>query len=154
MREGNQKPGSKSKEAKGAVPNLDNELNIPEDLKLIIDDSDDEFPIRFQHHNELIDIFSALEENNLLEIIRMQESEQELEQKKSQLKKCQDNFATKISQLKENEEINLQRIQKTRDETLQLQGFTEDSEGLGLDPFTRERIDEETKKLYKVAKNF
>ena len=115
-----QKPGSRSKEAKGAVPNLDNELNIPEDLKLIIDDSDDEFPIRFQHHNELQDIFSALEENNLLEIIRMQESEQELEQKKAQLKKCQDNFATKISQLKENEEINLQRIQKTRDETLQL----------------------------------
>ena len=34
-----------------------------------------------------------------------------------------------------------------------MQGFTEDSEGLGLDPFTRERIDEETKKLYRVAKD-
>ena len=47
------------------MPNLDAELNIPVELKSIIDDSDDEFPLRFKDHNELIDIFSALEENNL-----------------------------------------------------------------------------------------
>jgi hypothetical protein len=61
-------------------------LNIPQELQPIIDDSDDDFPLRFEHHEELIGIFSALEENNLLEIIRMQESEQELESKKQQMK--------------------------------------------------------------------
>lgn len=62
---------------KQGAPNLDevDKLNIPDVLKPIIDDSDDEFPLRFKDHNELIDIFSGLEENNLLEIIRMQESE-------------------------------------------------------------------------------
>lgn len=51
--------------------NLEAELNIPAELRLIIDDEEDEFPLRFKDANELMEIFSALEENNLLEIIRM-----------------------------------------------------------------------------------
>ena len=54
-----------------AVAALEAELNIPTDLKNIIDDSDEEYPLRFKDENELIEIFSALEENNLLEIQRM-----------------------------------------------------------------------------------
>ena len=50
---------------------IEADLNIPADLKEIVDDSDDDFPLRFKDHNELIDIFSTLEENNLLEIQRM-----------------------------------------------------------------------------------
>lgn len=90
--------GSRSKEGKqgGAVPNLDTELNIPAELQPIIDDSDDDFPLKFNDHTELIDIFSALEENNLLEIIRMQESEQELESKKQQMKLKEAEFAMKL----------------------------------------------------------
>ena len=71
-------------------------MNIPAELQPIIDDSDDDFPLRFKDHNELIDIFSALEENNLLEIIRMQESEQELESKKQQMKLKEAEFAMKL----------------------------------------------------------
>lgn len=47
-----------------------------------MEDLDDDFQLGFQNESELQDIFTALEENNLLEIQRMQESEQELEQKK------------------------------------------------------------------------
>jgi hypothetical protein len=61
---------------------IEADLNIPEGLREIVDDSDDDFVLRFRNDAELMAIFSALEENNLLEIQRMQESEQELEQKK------------------------------------------------------------------------
>lgn len=47
---------------------LEAELNIPVDLREIIDDSDDEFTLRFNDYSELMEIFSHLEENNLLEI--------------------------------------------------------------------------------------
>lgn len=57
-----------SREDKGAAASIEADLNIPQELKEIVDDSDDDFPLRFKDHNELIDIFSTLEENNLLEI--------------------------------------------------------------------------------------
>lgn len=44
---------------------LEAELNIPQELKEIIDDSDDDLPLRFNDHNELMEIFSTLEEQNL-----------------------------------------------------------------------------------------
>jgi hypothetical protein len=71
-----------SREDKGAAASIEADLNIPQELREIVDDSDDDFPLRFKDHNDLIDIFSTLEENNLLEIQRMQESEQELEMKR------------------------------------------------------------------------
>jgi hypothetical protein len=58
---------------------LDSELNIPSELRDIIEDSDDDLPLKFKDHNELLEIFSTLEENNLLEIQRMQQTEQELD---------------------------------------------------------------------------
>lgn len=73
-------------------------------MKDIIDDPDDEYPLRFNHINELMEIFSALEENNLLEIQRMQESEQELEIKKFQMKTTEAEFATQIALLQFNEQ--------------------------------------------------
>jgi len=62
---------SSKDEKKLNVVNLEAELNIPSELRLIIDDEEDDFPLRFNDANELTEIFSALEENNLMEIIRM-----------------------------------------------------------------------------------
>lgn len=77
--QGAMKKGSKeranSREDKGAAASIEADLNIPPELREIVDDSDDDFPLRFKDHNELMDIFSTLEENNLLEIQRMQEAE-------------------------------------------------------------------------------
>jgi hypothetical protein len=61
----------------------------------------------------LIDIFSTLEENNLLEIQRMQESEQELEQKKQQKAKTMSEYDKKIKILLANEATNTARIGRT-----------------------------------------
>ena len=61
---------------------IEAELNIPAELKEIVEDSDDDFKLRFGSVSELMAIFSTLEENNLLEIQRMQESEEELALKK------------------------------------------------------------------------
>ena len=71
-----------SKEEKTAAASLEADLNIPAELKEIVEDSDDDLQLRFKDHKDLIDIFTTLEENNLLEIQRMQESEQELEAKR------------------------------------------------------------------------
>jgi len=57
------------------VESLENELNIPLELKEIIEDSDDDFPLRFNDPSELMDIFSTLEEKNLFLIKRCQDSE-------------------------------------------------------------------------------
>lgn len=81
MKKGSKERGN-SRENQNTAASIEADLNIPPELKEIVDDSDDDFPLRFKDHNELIDIFSTLEENNLLEIQRMQEAEQELEAKR------------------------------------------------------------------------
>lgn len=52
------------------VDSLEADLNIPQELKEIIEDSDDDMPLRFKDHNELMEIFSTLEEQNLFLIQR------------------------------------------------------------------------------------
>jgi hypothetical protein len=42
-----------------------NELNIPNKLREIIDDTHDDYKVPFQKANELMDIFENLEEKNL-----------------------------------------------------------------------------------------
>lgn len=61
---------------------IEAELNIPPELKDIVKDKDNDFYLRFTDTEELNAIFTTLEENNLLEIQRMQESEEELALKK------------------------------------------------------------------------
>ena len=51
---------------------LDSELNIQEELRDIIEDSEEHMPLNFKEPSELMEIFQQLEENNLIEIDRMQ----------------------------------------------------------------------------------
>lgn len=63
---------------------MEAELNIPSELKVIIDDSesDDEkaMPLMFTDPNELMDLFTNLEEKNLFMITICQEAEKQLEE--------------------------------------------------------------------------
>jgi hypothetical protein len=142
-----------SREDKGAAASIEADLNIPPELREIVDDSDDDFPLKFKDHNELIDIFSTLEENNLLEIQRMQESEQELEMKRQQKNKTEFDFANIIAILEANEATNVARIGRTQQEKDALSGFTEDGEGQSLEDNLRNRMEENTQKLYVTAKD-
>ena len=83
----------------------------------------------------------------------MQESEQELELKKFQMKKTEAAFATQIAILQSNENNNIMRIQKSTAERDSLQSFTGDSSGQGLDENTRSEIAKMTQDLYVVAKD-
>jgi hypothetical protein len=74
------------------MANLEAELNIPPELKEIIDDSDDELPLRFDSPADLMEIFSVLEEKNLFLIKRCQDSEQQLEEKKQNEKIIREEF--------------------------------------------------------------
>jgi hypothetical protein len=62
--------GAKKSEEKMTVERLEADLNIPQLLKGIIEDSDDDIPLRFDDPAELMDIFSTLEEQNLFLIKR------------------------------------------------------------------------------------
>jgi hypothetical protein len=57
------------------IESLEAELNIPNELKDIINDSDDDLPLRFNDPSDLMEIFSVLEEKNLFLIKRCQDSE-------------------------------------------------------------------------------
>lgn len=122
-------------------------------MREIIEDSDDDFQLKFNNPTELIEIFSTLEENNLLEIQRMQESQQELEAKKQQKKDTEAHFERKLAILKANEMTNMGRIEKIKQEKDALLSFQEDNEDQNVDEATMERIDEATRKLYLELKN-
>jgi len=99
-----------------------------------------------------MDIFSTLEENNLLEIQRMQESEQELEQKKQQKAKTMADYDKKITILLANEASNNARISRTQLEKDALLGITGDGEGHAINDDLRGRIEDNTCEVYKTAK--
>ena len=80
----------------------------------------------------------------MLEIIRMQESEQELEAKRQQKNKTEAEFAQVIAALEANEASNVARIQRTVLEKNALTGFSDDGEGHALDDNCRLRIEEHT----------
>ena len=58
------------------LSDVKNELNIPNKLREIIDDTHDDYKVPFQKANELMDIFENLEEKNLFLIQQGQENEQ------------------------------------------------------------------------------
>lgn len=96
---------------------LEADLNIPQELKEIIEDSeeDDEkaMPLRFTDPNELMEIFSTLEESNLFMIELCQDVEMQFEEKKLNEKNTKNTFSSQIEVLKSNEEQNNIRIDKT-----------------------------------------
>jgi hypothetical protein len=118
------------------MENLEAELNShPEfrELKEIIEDSDDELPLRFNDPSELMEIFSILEEQNLFLIKRCQDSEQQLEEKKQQEKQIKEQFSRQIGILIANEQTNSSRIHKVEAERDALKGISEDNESTRLD---------------------
>lgn len=47
------------------MKNDESEVQIPPKLKEVIEESDDEYPINFKDSDQLLEIFSTLEEKNL-----------------------------------------------------------------------------------------
>ncbi len=57
-------------------------MQIPKDLREVIEDSDNEYELFFENPDQLLDIFANLEEKNLFLIQQSQDAEQQLETKK------------------------------------------------------------------------
>ena len=64
------------------VGGWEHNLNIPQKLKDIIDDTEDDYKVFFKTDSELMDIFENLEEKNLFLIQQGQENEQQIELKR------------------------------------------------------------------------
>jgi hypothetical protein len=96
---GKRKPGDKEK-TRGAkeivvppMPNLDN---------MVVTSSGEEIPMYFQHPQQLLDIFTALEESNLFLIQNSQETEQTLEELKQSYRETKKTMDRKTHSLKSN----------------------------------------------------
>lgn len=98
------KPEGKSSKVKEIVvpsmPNLDH---------LVLTSSGEEIPMYFQHPQQLLDIFTALEESNLFLIQNSQETEQTLEELKQNFRETKKTMDRKTQALKQNiDELELQ----------------------------------------------
>ena len=134
---------------------LDNDLNIPQELRDIIEDSEDEetaMPLRFNDPDELSEIFSTLEEQNLFMINICQEYELHIEKQKQQEKEIKHQFSQEVAALTKNKDMNDLKIKKTEAEKNALGGITDDTEGKSLEPSEKRRLDTEVANLYRTAK--
>lgn len=98
------KPEGKPSKVKEIVvppmPNLDH---------LVLTSSGEEIPMYFQHPQQLLDIFTALEESNLFLIQNSQETEQTLEELKQNFRETKKTMDRKTQALKQNvDELELQ----------------------------------------------
>ena len=135
-----------------AAEQLEAELNIPKELKYIIDDSDDDIELGFTEPEELMEIFAHMEEKNLFLIIRCQDGEKQFEEMVIKERQQKADFTREVGILRANEEANNERIKKTRGEKDALGGLTADEEGKSLDPYTAKRLAQEAADLYRTCK--
>ncbi|CEG38294.1 Domain of unknown function DUF4200 [Plasmopara halstedii] len=93
------------------MPNLD---NMP------LTSSDEEIPMYFQHPQQLLDMFTALEESNLFLIQNSQETEQTLEELKQTYRETKKSMDNKTQTLKTNVEGLQQQINVEESKASQL----------------------------------
>jgi hypothetical protein len=70
------KQPKKGQEKAVTADSLEADLNIPAELKEIIDDPDDDLQLKFDDPNDLMEIFTSLEEKNLFLINSCQNLEE------------------------------------------------------------------------------
>lgn len=61
----NTKGKKNTKKGQAAKNDQNDEVQIPQELKEVIEESDDEYPLHFDMTEELLEIFATLEEKNL-----------------------------------------------------------------------------------------
>ena len=91
-------------------------------------------PLRFTNPDELMEIFSTLEEKNLFMIELCQNVEMQFEERKQREKQIKTTYTAEVETLRKNEEQNHKRIEKSQNEKDALTGIQEDQEGKTLDP--------------------
>lgn len=93
---------------------LEQELLISENLQELYEDSDSESPERFSDPQDLMNILTTLEDANLMQIQRMQQSEEHLETKKQEKTKQEKKFEKLIQDLEDNQNTNNSKISNSK----------------------------------------
>ena len=95
---------------------LEAELNIPPELKAIIDDPEQDdsisMPLRFTDPDDLMEIFSTLEEQNLFMIEHCQYGEMKLEEKKQEEKEVKAQKQDEVDKTRAKEKQNAEKIRR------------------------------------------
>ena len=151
-REMNRDPGGNAAggQAQMTADSPEADLNIPQELKATIEDSEDEeaaMPLRLTDPNELMEIFSTLEEKSLFMIQLCQEVEMQFEEKAVKYA-----FSQQIETLQQAEQSNNTRIDKTQGKKDALSDIQDNSEGKSPEPADRLKLNQECANLCRAAK--
>lgn len=90
-------------------------------------------PLRFDNPEELMEIFSTLEEQNLFMIELCQDVEMQFEDKKQQERKVHNSLQSMVDKLRANEKANDDKIKKTIKEKDAIMGVHDDGDGKGIE---------------------
>ena len=111
----------------GQVKQEDNDVQIPRDLREVIEDSEDEYDLYFKTPDQLMDIFATLEEKNLFLIQQSQEAEEALENKKHQYFEVTDDMDSEIKVLTNSlQEVDFRKDRIQKDSKMMATSATEE----------------------------
>lgn len=157
--EGNGDIKKKAEEAKhtrkAKQPSLDEDeenLNISPELQIILESNEKLPELPFKESDELIEIFSEMQEQNLLQIQRMQDAEQQLELKKAHMNRVTSEMTAKLDALCTNELNNRARIARTEKEKEALETVGEENQSQVIDRASMEKIEGACLELYILCK--
>jgi len=125
--------------------------NIPPQPKLVdeeLTDSDSEEPMYFKKPQQLLDIFTALEESNLFLIQNSQETEQALEELKQDFMETKTRMDAKTAALKANIEEHLAQIAAEEAKAEALKRRAESSGGKGVQEKLLNELQDRVRKVY------
>ena len=108
-------------------------MQIPKDLREVIEDSDDEYELFFESPDQLLEIFATLEEKNLFLIQQGQEYEEVLETKKHEFAELESDMAEEIKILTKGLNEVDERKARTLKDSKVMQNSTMEEENKTLD---------------------
>lgn len=123
-------------------------MAIPKDLREVIEDSDDDYPLFFAEPDQLLEIFSTLEEQNLFLIQQSQEIEQQYEQKKHEYLMLEQDLNREILLLNKGLSEVEDKKGRLQQESKVMQSSAADEEIKKIDPKDYKEINELIAELY------
>lgn len=127
-------------------------MNISPELQIILESNEKLPELPFKESDELIEIFSEMQEQNLLQIQRMQDAEQQLELKKAHMNRVTSEMTAKLDALCTNELNNRARIARTEKEKEALETVGEENQSQVIDRASMEKIEGACLELYILCK--
>ena len=110
-------------------------------------------PLRFTDPDDLMEIFSTLEEQNLFMIEHCQYGEMKLEEKKQEEKEVKAQKQDEVDKTRAKEKQNAEKIRRLMQQKNAITGVDEDEEGKGIELADQVKLEIGCAELYRAAKS-